>query len=142
MDSSLAHEEIIYALDQLHADGITLYTRYGEDNYYLGHPDFHATWDLLDARRAVVFARPIHPVDTSLVNPSLPQPMIDYRATRTKPPARPGPHHLRHGTQLCKRQDHSVACRWHDPLSSPTACCNAALLCTMVHSVLRDERSL
>ncbi|KAH7054331.1 hypothetical protein B0J12DRAFT_718167 [Macrophomina phaseolina] len=80
-----AHEEIIYALDELHADGIILYTRYGQGNHYLGHPDFRATWDLLDARGAVVFVHPTHPVDTSLVNPSLPQPMIDYphETTRT-----------------------------------------------------------
>lgn len=80
-----AHEEIIYALDNLQADGVTLYSRYGEDNHYLGHPDFQATWDLLDNRGAVVFVHPTHPVDTSLVNPSLPQPMIDYphETTRT-----------------------------------------------------------
>ncbi|KAK7756967.1 hypothetical protein SLS62_000983 [Diatrype stigma] len=80
-----AHAEIIYALGELQADGIILYTRYGNDNHYLGHPDFRATWDLLDARGAVVFVHPTHPVDTGLVNPSLPQPMIDYphETTRT-----------------------------------------------------------
>ncbi|KAI2620444.1 hypothetical protein GGR54DRAFT_630374 [Hypoxylon sp. NC1633] len=85
LDCKLAHEEIVYALDELHADGIILYTRYGEDNHYLGHPDFAATWDLLDRRGAVVFVHPTHPVDTTLVHASLPQPLIDYphETTRT-----------------------------------------------------------
>jgi predicted TIM-barrel fold metal-dependent hydrolase len=71
-------------LDNLKADGITLYTRYGTDNHYLGHPDFRAVWDLLDARGAVVFIHPTHPVDTTVVNPSLPQPMIDYPHETTR----------------------------------------------------------
>lgn len=85
LDPVAAHAEIEYALDVLHADGVVLYTRYGRDNHYLGHPDFQATWDLLEARQAVVFVHPTHPKDTALVNPSLPQPMIDYphETTRT-----------------------------------------------------------
>ncbi|KAK0634248.1 hypothetical protein B0T17DRAFT_586150 [Bombardia bombarda] len=85
LDPASAQAEIIYALDTLHADGVILYTRYGEDNHYLGHPDFASTWDLLDARGTVVFVHPTHPVDTTLVNKFLPQPMIDYphETTRT-----------------------------------------------------------
>lgn len=84
-DPDAAHVEIVYALDVLKADGVTLYTRYGTDNHYLGHPDFKTTWDLLDSRGAVVFVHPTHPVDTAIINPSLPQPMIDYphETTRT-----------------------------------------------------------
>ncbi|EAA28806.2 hypothetical protein GE21DRAFT_8399 [Neurospora crassa] len=85
LDPEAAHTEIIHALDELQADGIILYTRYGSDNHYLGHPDFRSTWDLLNKRRATVFVHPTHPVDTHWVNPSLPQPMIDYphETTRT-----------------------------------------------------------
>lgn len=85
LNTAAAHAEIIYALDELQADGVILYTRYGAENHYLGHPDFRATWDLLDARGAVVFVHPTHPVDTELVNTFLPQPMIDYphETTRT-----------------------------------------------------------
>lgn len=85
LSPAAAREEITYALDNLCADGIILYTRYGEGNHYLGHPDFQDTWDLLDARGTVVLVHPTHPVDTSLVNESLPQPMIDYphETTRT-----------------------------------------------------------
>ncbi|KAI0437782.1 hypothetical protein F4803DRAFT_128294 [Xylaria telfairii] len=85
LDPVSAHAEIIYAHERLGADGIILYTRYGQGNHYLGHPDFKSTWDLLESRGVVVFVHPTHPVDTSLVNASLPQPMIDYphETTRT-----------------------------------------------------------
>lgn len=78
-------QEVAYSLDILKADGVTLYTRYGHDNHYLGHLDFRPLWDELDRRRAVVFIHPTHLVDTNLINSSLPQPMIDYphETTRT-----------------------------------------------------------
>lgn len=84
LDPGAARAEIEYALDVLHADGVVLYTRYGPANHYLGHPDFQGTWALLAARRAVVFVHPTHPRDTALVNPSLPQPMIDYPHETTR----------------------------------------------------------
>ncbi|KAI0388919.1 hypothetical protein F5Y17DRAFT_463244 [Xylariaceae sp. FL0594] len=85
LDPEAANAEIVHALDELGADGVTLYTRYGSGNHYLGHPDFRSTWELLNERGAVVFVHPTHPVDTALVNPHLPQPMIDYphETTRT-----------------------------------------------------------
>ena len=78
-------EEIRYALVNLKADGVTLYTRYGSDNHYLGHSDFRPVWAELNSHQAVVFIHPTHAADTRLVNPSLPQPMIDYphETTRT-----------------------------------------------------------
>ncbi|KAF2135650.1 uncharacterized protein K452DRAFT_281193 [Aplosporella prunicola CBS 121167] len=84
LDPASAHSELTYALDTLHADGVILYTRYGSDNHYLGHPDFRFTWDLLDSRGTVVFVHPTHPVDTALVDPFLPQPMIDYPHETTR----------------------------------------------------------
>ncbi|KAJ5769077.1 hypothetical protein N7520_003636 [Penicillium odoratum] len=77
-----AIEEIAYALDILHADGITLYTRYNGTGY-LGHEAFEPLWKELNHRKAVVF---IHPTNTAsdpqkkpvLVNQKLPQPIIDY----------------------------------------------------------------
>ena len=80
-----AIEEIRFSLDHLKADGVTLYTRYGPDNHYLGHTDFRPIWAELNKRKAVVFIHPTHAVDTNFVNPSLPQPMIDYphETTRT-----------------------------------------------------------
>ncbi|KAI9841064.1 MAG: hypothetical protein M1837_001035 [Sclerophora amabilis] len=84
-EKQAALDEIVYALDTLKADGVTLFTRYGSDNHYLGHDDFREIWDLLDSRGAVVFIHPTHAVDTHLVNPKLPQPVIDYphETTRT-----------------------------------------------------------
>ncbi|KAL8794646.1 MAG: hypothetical protein Q9195_002842 [Heterodermia aff. obscurata] len=70
--------EVAHALDELKADGVTLYTRYGASNNYLGHPSFLPLWQELDRRGCVVFIHPTHTVDTNLVNPKLPQPIIDY----------------------------------------------------------------
>jgi hypothetical protein len=76
VDGSL--EEISYSLDILKADGIILFTRYGNENLYLGNARFIRIWQELNKRHAVVFIHPTHAVDTNLVSASLPQPMIDY----------------------------------------------------------------
>jgi predicted TIM-barrel fold metal-dependent hydrolase len=85
LDTEGALTEIKYALDVLKADGVTLFTRYGPGNQYLGDPAFKTTWEELNSRKAVVFVHPTHPADTTRVNPLLPQPAIDYphETTRT-----------------------------------------------------------
>ncbi|KAJ5088026.1 amidohydrolase family protein [Penicillium angulare] len=85
LDSEGTLTEIRYALDVLKADGVTLFTRYGAGNQYLGDPAFKPIWEELDLRKAVVFIHPTHPADTTRVNPLLPQPAIDYphETTRT-----------------------------------------------------------
>ena len=70
--------EISYALDNLGANGITLFTRYGDGNYYLGNPVYDPIWAELNKRNATVFIHPSAPVDTKLVNPFLLLPTIDY----------------------------------------------------------------
>ncbi|OJI87283.1 hypothetical protein ASPTUDRAFT_74108 [Aspergillus tubingensis CBS 134.48] len=83
--SHRALAEIKYALDVLKAEGVTLFTRYGPGNQYLGSPEFKPIWEELNSRKAVVFIHPTHPADTTRVNPLLPQPAIDYphETTRT-----------------------------------------------------------
>ncbi|KAF2104725.1 amidohydrolase 2 [Rhizodiscina lignyota] len=78
LDTETCLAELAFALDELHADGVVIFTRYGDDNHYLGHPDFISIWKELNRRKVVVFIHPTHAVDTHLVNPSLPQPMFDY----------------------------------------------------------------
>ncbi|KAJ5731144.1 uncharacterized protein N7483_005652 [Penicillium malachiteum] len=76
--------EIKYALDTLHADGVTVFTRYGTGNVYLGHPSLEPIWAELYCRKCVVFVHPTHPVDTTPVNELLPQPAIDYPHETTR----------------------------------------------------------
>lgn len=85
LETQDAIEEITYALDVLKADGVTVFTRYGDGNYYLGHDKMRPIWEELNRREAVVFIHPTTSVDKNLVNPTMPQPMIDYphESTRT-----------------------------------------------------------
>ncbi|OGM47699.1 putative amidohydrolase family protein [Aspergillus bombycis] len=77
LDKEYALREIAYAYDVLRADGVTLFTRYGDGNHYLGHPDFRDIWAELNRRSAIVQVHPTHPVDTAQVS-GLPQPVIRY----------------------------------------------------------------
>ncbi|PYH86780.1 2-amino-3-carboxymuconate-6-semialdehyde decarboxylase [Aspergillus uvarum CBS 121591] len=83
-DPSGTLAEITYALDTLHADGVTLFTRYGPDNHYLGHPAFRPLWETLNARRAVVFIHPTTAACNEWINPVLPPPMLDFPAETTR----------------------------------------------------------
>lgn len=67
--------EITYALGVLKADGITLYTRYGDSNIYLGHPQFSSILQGLNRRASVVF---VHPTTSVYADSLLPQPALDY----------------------------------------------------------------
>lgn len=80
-----ALEELRYGLDVLRGDGVVLFTRYGNDNHYLGHPDLAWIWDELDARKAVVFIHPTNPVDMNRASPLLSQAILDFpfETTRT-----------------------------------------------------------
>jgi 6-methylsalicylate decarboxylase len=77
-DTDLALQELSYALDNLHADGVILSTRYGPPAHYLGHEVFIPIWRELNARKAVVFIHPTFSVSTQLISPSLSPPIFDF----------------------------------------------------------------
>jgi predicted TIM-barrel fold metal-dependent hydrolase len=69
-DVDAALEEITYALDILHLDGVGLFS--SVDNRYLGDPLFDPIFDELNRRKAVVFIHPTHceaPKETNLHAP-------------------------------------------------------------------------
>lgn len=84
LDTKGTLAEIAYSLDTLHADGVILFTRYGENHTYLGHASLEPIWAELNRRKCVVFVHPTHPVDTTMVNPKLPQPALDYPHETTR----------------------------------------------------------
>uniref|UniRef100_A0A060TCL3 6-methylsalicylate decarboxylase n=1 Tax=Blastobotrys adeninivorans TaxID=409370 RepID=A0A060TCL3_BLAAD len=84
LDTEDALAEIAYACDELNADGVCVFTRYGPKSTYLGNPAFDPIWEELNRRSAVVFVHPTHPVDTNPVNGALPQPIIDYPHESTR----------------------------------------------------------
>lgn len=78
IDRSL--NEVSFALDDLHADGVMVFSNYGER--YLGDPFFEPLWAELDRRGAVVF---VHP--TRMVQPELkgiPGPFVDFPFATTR----------------------------------------------------------
>jgi predicted TIM-barrel fold metal-dependent hydrolase len=72
--------EAVYALDELHADGVVLLSNAG--GKYLGHEDFEPLWAELDARSAVVFIHPTEPPIQMLKG--LPSPVLDYPFDTTR----------------------------------------------------------
>jgi 6-methylsalicylate decarboxylase len=72
--------EAVYALDELHADGVVLLSN--AHGRYLGDKEYEPLWAELDARSAVVF---IHPVEPRLpVLERLPSPVLDFPFDTTR----------------------------------------------------------
>ncbi|KAF8144780.1 amidohydrolase family protein [Mycena galopus ATCC 62051] len=84
LDTERCLAEIAYALDELHADGVVLMTRYGSGNAYLGSASFAPVWEELDRRAAVVFVHPTHTGSGGQVNAAAPQPLFDYPHETTR----------------------------------------------------------
>lgn len=71
--------EIEYALDVLHADGIILFSNYGDQ--YLGDAQFLPLWQELNDRKAVVF---IHPGLPIMPMQGIAGPLVDYPFATTR----------------------------------------------------------
>jgi predicted TIM-barrel fold metal-dependent hydrolase len=80
VDGSL--KEVTHALDTLKADGIGMYTSYGET--WLGHPSFAPLFDELNRRKAIVY---VHPVCAPCVRDLLPdvnESVVEYGTDTTR----------------------------------------------------------
>jgi len=77
IDESLA--EIKYAFDVLHADGVILFSNYGDN--YLGDAQFLPLWQELNDRKAVVF---IHPGLPIMPMQGIAGPLVDYPFATTR----------------------------------------------------------
>ena len=79
--SSLA--EVAYAFDQLHVDGVGVWSSYGAT--YLGDASFNPLWAELDRRKAVVFS---HPTDSACcvnpVGPTMSETVVEFAADTTR----------------------------------------------------------
>lgn len=80
VDGSLA--EIEYVLDTLKADGVGMFTSYG--NKWLGHPDFAPLFAELNRRKAVVYTHPVCAPCVRDLLPDLSEAVIEYGTDTTR----------------------------------------------------------
>jgi predicted TIM-barrel fold metal-dependent hydrolase len=81
-DIAATLEDVAYALDVLHADGIQLFTSYGER--WLGHASFAPVWEELDRRRAIVFVHPLLNACCTALVPDTIESTIEYATDTTR----------------------------------------------------------
>jgi predicted TIM-barrel fold metal-dependent hydrolase len=80
LDGSLA--EAAYALDQLHADGVHMWTNYGD--FWLGDLRLRPLLEELNRRKAVVYTHPTTPNCCGHLLPEAPVTMIEYGTDTTR----------------------------------------------------------
>ncbi|KAI1329217.1 hypothetical protein F5Y16DRAFT_367043 [Xylariaceae sp. FL0255] len=76
--TKLVLQELRYAFDTLHADGVTLFTSYATSEGYLGHPEYVPIWEELNKRKAVVFVHPNTNKGAVVFDKRLPPPAFDW----------------------------------------------------------------
>jgi predicted TIM-barrel fold metal-dependent hydrolase len=79
-DGSLS--EIAYAFDNLKADGVGLFTSYGDK--WIADPAFAPVFDELNRRNAVVYVHPIAPACCRSLIPGMPAAVIEYPIDTTR----------------------------------------------------------
>lgn len=80
VEGSLA--EIAYALDQLKADGIGVFSSYGPK--YLGDPSFEPMWAELNRRKAIVFEHPSMTTCCKDIVPGIGESVLEYGFDTTR----------------------------------------------------------
>jgi 6-methylsalicylate decarboxylase len=80
VDGSIA--EIEYAFDQLKADGIGVFTSYG--NQWLGDPKFAPVMAELDRRRAVLYTHPTVPTCCVNLQSGIPPSVVEFQTDTTR----------------------------------------------------------
>ena len=75
-------KEVEYALDVLKADGIGMYTSYG--NMWLGHPDFAPLFEELNRRRAIVYTHPVCAPCVQDILPGVNESVVEYGTDTTR----------------------------------------------------------
>jgi predicted TIM-barrel fold metal-dependent hydrolase len=74
--------ETAYALDVLKADGVCMFTSYGDR--WLGDPEFTPVMAELDRRKAVLYTHPTAPNCCRNLVPDVPAPIIEYGTDTTR----------------------------------------------------------
>jgi predicted TIM-barrel fold metal-dependent hydrolase len=82
VNGTLAELDFLYGQQKL-CSGVTVYTSYG--GKLLGDPLFVPIWAKLQAYKALVFIHPsVLDVQPHFINPSIPQPIVDYPLATTR----------------------------------------------------------
>ncbi|MHA2241770.1 MAG: amidohydrolase family protein [Candidatus Thorarchaeota archaeon] len=77
-----AFEELEYALDELHLDGVVLLSN--SDGLYLGDPELEGFFAELNRRKVVVFVHPDDPPFADMRKPDVPIPFIEWPFDTTR----------------------------------------------------------
>jgi 6-methylsalicylate decarboxylase len=81
-DTEGALQEIEYGLDVLKAQGIGLFTSYG--NRWLGDPQFDPVFAELERRKAIVYVHPTGPACCSRLIPGIADTLVEYGTDTTR----------------------------------------------------------